>query len=298
MQSDSSVESAAEAGRSSVGAQLRRAREMRGETLSEVSLALKLAPRQVEALEEGRYDMLPGHAFVRGFMRNYARHLGLDPTPLLVEVEAALGGAEVDLSPVCNATGDLPNGGARRASAKPAGVLAAGLLAVVLGGWYFDWFATEPIQPAVEQVAPPTVEPLPDEARAPGSASVTEVVPESAPAPAAAPVQQAQPVETAAPVTTAQPAGPDAAQPAPAPALSGDELVFRFAGQSWIEVKDGSGAIVYSGTSAAGSSRNVQGRPPFALIVGNAAQVSLQRGGENVDLAPHIKGSVARLTLQ
>ncbi|MBN8441397.1 MAG: helix-turn-helix domain-containing protein [Thauera sp.] len=301
MQSESAVESIVESGRSSAGAQLRRAREMRGETIGEVSSVLKLAPRQLEALESGHYDLLPGHAFVRGFMRNYARHLGLDPSPLLADVEAVLGGAEVDLSPVSNATGDLPNGGARRASTVPAGAVAAGLLAIVLGGWYFDWFNTESMPPAVEQLAPPAVEPASAPNPVSAGAGVAPLVATPAVVAPSPPEPQSSPAQPAAPVPAVAEA--QAPGPAVAPAITatesvGDQLAFRFAGQSWIEVKDGSGAIIYSGTSSAGSTRTVQGKPPFSLIVGNAAQVSLQRGSETVDLAPHTKGSVARLTLQ
>ena len=76
MQSDhlaSGTESAA-----SPGARLRRAREARGESVHEAAFAIKLSPRQIEALENDDFAALPGMAFVRGFARNYARYLGLD----------------------------------------------------------------------------------------------------------------------------------------------------------------------------------------------------------------------------
>lgn len=280
---------------------------MRGESINEVSLALKLAPRQVEALESGRYEALPGLAFVRGFMRNYARYLNLDPAPLLAEVEAALGRTQVDLSPVTNAAGDLPVGGQRRASAAPAGIVAAVLLVAVLGGWYFDWFDTAPARQATEVSVSPVAEvPAPEAGAVPAvadapasSAMPVTAAPASVPSVpsipvAVAPTAAAVPPAPAGGVALAAPVEPatEAAPPA------GSQLAFRFAGQSWMEVRDASGAIVYSGTSTPGSTRNVQGRPPFALVIGNAAQVSMERDGQPVDLAPHIKGTVARLKLQ
>ena len=66
-----------------VGAELQRAREARGLALSEVAQQLKFAPRQLEALEQDRFDLLPGGTFVRGMVRNYARLLKLDPEPLV-----------------------------------------------------------------------------------------------------------------------------------------------------------------------------------------------------------------------
>jgi cytoskeleton protein RodZ len=52
-------------------------------TLQEVSQRLKLAPRQITALEANDFASLPGMASVRGFIRSYARLLELDPVPLL-----------------------------------------------------------------------------------------------------------------------------------------------------------------------------------------------------------------------
>lgn len=126
----------------SPGVQLRRAREARDESVNEVAFALKLHPRQITALEEDDFAALPGEAFVRGFLRNYARYLRLDPVPLLAQV-AEMGGAQrADLSPVRNAEGELPNGGAARRPVLPLGGLIVVLLLLLAVGWYFDWFRT------------------------------------------------------------------------------------------------------------------------------------------------------------
>ena len=63
------------------------------------------------------------------------------------------------------------------------------------------------------------------------------------------------------------------------------------------DVRDAGGTILHSGTNRAGSSRVVQGTPPFRLVVGNSANVVLEQDGKTVDLAVHTRGSVARLTL-
>src|SRR5512139_3689632 len=90
---DFAPEQAAEASRegaSGVGARLRVAREMRQMSVDEVAQALKLGPRQVEALESGNWQGLPGQTFVRGFVRNYARLLQIDPAPLMDHLDATL----------------------------------------------------------------------------------------------------------------------------------------------------------------------------------------------------------------
>src|SRR5258706_9374755 len=55
------------------------AREAQSLSVADVARQLKLSVHQVEALEAGEYHRLPGPVFVRGFIRNYARLLKVDP---------------------------------------------------------------------------------------------------------------------------------------------------------------------------------------------------------------------------
>lgn len=66
-----------------LGQILREARETKGLTLAEVQSEIRISTRFLEALESGEYQVLPTPVHVRGFLRNYARFLGLDPQPLL-----------------------------------------------------------------------------------------------------------------------------------------------------------------------------------------------------------------------
>ncbi|HUM69912.1 MAG TPA: helix-turn-helix domain-containing protein [Chloroflexota bacterium] len=70
---------------------LREARETKGLTLQEVQAETRISSRYLEALENGDYDRLPTPVHVRGFLRNYARFLGLDPQPLLDRYEYGQG---------------------------------------------------------------------------------------------------------------------------------------------------------------------------------------------------------------
>src|SRR3954468_11950104 len=69
------------------GHALRAARNRSGLSIADVARHLKLAPAQVEALESDDHAHLPGPVFVRGFIRNYARLVNLDPRDLLQDVE-------------------------------------------------------------------------------------------------------------------------------------------------------------------------------------------------------------------
>src|SRR5215471_10902907 len=61
------------------GEELRRERQIREISLEEISSATKISVRLLTALEQGDVRRLPAPAFTRGFIRAYARHLGIDP---------------------------------------------------------------------------------------------------------------------------------------------------------------------------------------------------------------------------
>ena len=72
------------------GMQLAAARRSCNLSVADVAHQLKLSPAQVEAMEAGEYQRLPGAVFVRGFIRNYARLLKIDPEPLVAQAENRL----------------------------------------------------------------------------------------------------------------------------------------------------------------------------------------------------------------
>jgi cytoskeletal protein RodZ len=71
------------------GDRLRREREMRGITLDEISESTKISRRHLEALEREQFDQLPGGVFNKGFVRAYARFLGLDEEQAVADYSLA-----------------------------------------------------------------------------------------------------------------------------------------------------------------------------------------------------------------
>ena len=71
----------------SFGENLRRERELRGITLHEIAEATKISVRFLQALEQDRHDILPGGIFPRAFVKQYARHLGLDAERVAAEFQ-------------------------------------------------------------------------------------------------------------------------------------------------------------------------------------------------------------------
>jgi cytoskeletal protein RodZ len=66
------------------GAKLRRERELRGLTISEISRATRIPVTSLQRLEDEQFDDLPGEVFVRGFLRSYAKALSIDEQEVLV----------------------------------------------------------------------------------------------------------------------------------------------------------------------------------------------------------------------
>jgi cytoskeleton protein RodZ len=114
------------------GEQLRREREMRGISLDEITTATRIGLRFLEALENERWDQLPGGVFNRGFVRAVAHHLGLNDENLLAEYTLATGDQPSPSSSVVRASA-IPESG----SHWFAWVIVLVVIgAVALGAWY------------------------------------------------------------------------------------------------------------------------------------------------------------------
>src|SRR5512135_405358 len=94
-----------EGGQASIGQILRGAREARGVTLDDAAVRLRLMHRQIEAMERNDFESLGQPVFARGFVRNYARLLGLAPEPLLARMD----GAPAEPAPVSPVEPPLPH---------------------------------------------------------------------------------------------------------------------------------------------------------------------------------------------
>ncbi len=129
---------------STPGAALAAAREAMGLSVEQVADQLKLAPRQVVAIEQGDFDALPNRAVTRGFIRAYAKAMRLDPAPLvaMVEVEGAAGHADATVRPT-RVTASFQESRFpslnERNSGKPLGAIVAGVGVLALLGLAAAW---------------------------------------------------------------------------------------------------------------------------------------------------------------
>ncbi|HKW80842.1 MAG TPA: RodZ domain-containing protein [Casimicrobiaceae bacterium] len=293
------------AGDAGPGAQLRAAREAAGLSIDQVAQQLKLAARQVKALEDEDFGVLPGRTFTRGFLRNYARLLGLDADLLVAHLPDATRSPALD-SPPLHSTGttmaELP------VSAAPAPsfgrwLIPLLLVACIVGAAGYEWYRGRPANPlgAALPNAPAQAAPAVST-----RALANPLVPDAAPAAGATPTPPAatspEPLSTPAPATSGAlspaPSTATVAAAAPADANPDAAIVIRYAGPSWTEIRDQRGQTLISRLVPAASVAPFDGTPPFSVVIGNARVVTLVYRGETVDLAPYTRQNVARLVLR
>jgi len=274
---------------STAGAQLRAAREAAGLSQEAVAEQLKRAPRQVRAIEEDDYARLPGRTFVRGFVRNYARLVRLDPAVIVAALPRGDGTSPLDrpsLTAVSRPMAELPATSVRRSS-WTRWLIPIVLVAVVAAAAVYE-FKLNPgalRRPSSESAAVGAAQ-APAPATQPSSANAAQ---SSTPLP--------NPLE-AAKVDTA-PAQMEKSDAAPSSAAVSDAtLLLTFKEKSWVEVKDGNGAPIFMQMGAAGTTQTLNGMPPLELTIGNAAGVAVTYRGQSIDLAPYTRGNIARFLVK
>ena len=318
------------ANRVNPGETLRQARESNGWSLAEVALKLNLTSTSLANLEAGAFDKLPGHTFARGYIRAYAKLLGIDQTVLVQEFDQFTG---------TDSQGSNVHGLGRieeptRVSHTILRIVSLLLLIAVIGGGFVWWqdqasqrskdLTSNALEHVEVESADGTTQIHPldepeDQAVAEGQttpeapATAEQPVPETgtAPAPAATAAVPAAPATTTAPVAQAPAAAtPAAAAPATAPAapamsppttpalIAGDGRVqITFIADCWTQVTDGNGKVLFSGLKRKGDTLDQGGKPPLTLRLGFARGAQVAYNGQPVDVAPFTSGETARLKL-
>ena len=326
-------ESAAPTG-NNPGETLRKAREDKGWTLSAVAQQLNLTERSLGRIEAGDFSQLPGHTFARGYVRAYAKLLGLDQTRLVQEFDQHTG---------TNASGSNVNslgrieepGRLSRTFMRFFGFALLLLLAAVAWYWWQERAEREATRSPVsvlerievegadgtteihlldrtDEVAEPAIEAQPEQDApiAESVASETDETLEGNAEPSdssspAAEFQQSQPLalpETPSESAVASAQAPALATTAPAsesvaPVPGEAQLELRFTADCWTRVSDADGRVLFSALAKAGTSRTVSGKAPLDVHLGYARGAQLSYNGEAVNLASHMRGETARLKL-
>ncbi|HWZ47718.1 MAG TPA: RodZ domain-containing protein [Herbaspirillum sp.] len=319
------------------GAVLAAARQARGWSVEYVASHLKLATRQIHALEEDRYGALPSPVVIRGFIRIYAKMLGIDSTALVaaLPVDTAPPDAQIRPSRTLStpfSESSLPLRGQHELPIAQLAWLAfgvlviAGLFAAMKYGNWSDVRNSRLLQrlhisgsaastPSVATAAPNVDNP--DPAAAPAVVADSENAVSSdavstVPAATTAPAVPASVTAKAAPATADLPAPMPAPtvpaiSPAPAPAVAAtpatpvalaNPLQLTITQDSWVEIRRADKSIVVSRTMKGGTAESFDINGPMSMTVGNAAGVTATLRGKPLALASTTGNNVARLDLK
>lgn len=306
------------------GAQLKAQREALGWPVEQVADQLKLAPRQVIALEEGDMAALPNVAVVRGFVRAYAKVVRLDAAPLVAMIEVHPAPAQDPAAPVrreISATfseSRFPSMTQRSSNQTPlwiAGAVAV-VVAAAFGAYKLGYVPASLLSSHTEKetahadvgpvettlikpgqdltpVQTPSV-PLISVPPPPGSDTQT-----GAPASAAASVPAAAVPPAAAPATP--PAATAAVTPpaaAAAPAVGANALVLKVEQDSWVEIRRPGASPLISRMVKAGSTETFDITGPATLVVGKPGVVQATLRGAKLDLPTVAGGTISRVSIK
>lgn len=279
----------------SFGERLRREREKRGVTLEEISAATKIGTRSLRALEQEEFNKLPGGIFNKGFVRAYAKFLGIDEEQTVAEYNAAMGEYEGNNQELMQKLVAESERRAQEARAEAEarnnvnggrgwGWMTALVVFVALAFGVWHLYSTRAAQDA------PSVEAQQNET----PASVTPS-PEAAPVPAPANETPPQsPSGTSADATPAPPLGsetvtslsPDRTAPVQADAASATEpgfvVVVRARKESWISAS-ADGRQLFSRILKPETTAPVRAKETVKLVVGNAGGVEISFNGKPID---------------
>ena len=266
-----------------VGEELARARAALGLSIADVAQQLKFAARQIEAMEQARFEALPSGTFARGMVRSYARLLKLDAENLVGRMAARVAVPD-NAAAVANTRRPIPITDSNRRTNLIYAALSVAILGVI-AAVVFEWQRERSSATRLSFVAaaklPAEVEPQRLAAVSP-SASPVEMKPSN--------------IDSLPGLDETPPAVPSPATPS-AVAEGNRRIILRFERASWVEIRGRDGKALLSQLNSAGSERAVEGKPPFSLIIGNAQHVRLSYEDRQIDLAPHVKVEVARFTL-
>ena len=307
----------------SPGKLLREGREAKGMSEQEVATNLNLRVTLVKEIEQDKFDSRTASTFTRGYLKTYAKLVGVSEERVVAGYDQLVGTHEVQYAEMYSFS--------RRTKLEANENRLrtfSWIFCVLLAGGLFYWFWSQPAEkPAVVKLdesqlpasaatgtqsvaaqntpADEPMDPATVEAANPVEGTIAAPAPEgqsgedkvSAAVTTNAATSAAQPVAPATDTVTTTAADSSAAQTAPAAVAATQGLVISFAGDCWIKVVDASGKVLLEGLSRKGDTKPLDGKQPFKLTIGAPKAVSITFMGAAVNMKQFPVGRVARFTL-
>ncbi|APZ43067.1 RodZ domain-containing protein [Acidihalobacter ferrooxydans] len=287
---------------STVGARLRRAREALGMSLEHAAQTLNLDKKTIAALESDAKESLPESAYVKGYLRAYARLLNLDADALLaLYAEDEEPTRVVTPPPIRRSQRDQP----RMSVSVVGGVVV--LLLIVLSVWWFSRPkhtsipvqgvvpATQPSLASSGSAVPANPVRLANAATATATPAASTTLGVTATATAAPVVEPTITAPASPPPVAAAPVSAPAVQTAaptqPANTASGTQLLLRTTAKSWVKIDDATGKQLLIGLLPGDARKTLTGKPPFSVFLGYAPGVTLIINGNQVAFSSYTQSN-------
>ncbi|MCO4206399.1 cytoskeleton protein RodZ [Aeromonas hydrophila] len=291
------------------GQLLRNAREQLGWTREQVASRIHLRLTLIAAIESDTYDKHTSHTFIRGYLRTYAKLVGIPEETILAAYD------KLGLTPPDNIDMQSFSRRSRQQANDSRLKVVTWLVILVLIALSVAWWwqstarrsagdealaATEmgatsntpsaTVPPAVD-VADPVVAP------ATSAAAATSADPVVSAATTTLPVDASSAVATTAVATSAATATQPAADIAASEPAKVPQLKMSFTADCWLDVKDAKGKTLFSGLKKANDELVLEGPEPLKFIIGAPMAVNIEYQGKSIDMSRYNNGRTARLSL-
>ena len=282
----------------SFGVRLKQEREQRGITLEEISSSTKIGTRMLVALEQDHFDQLPGGIFNKGFVRAYARVLGIDEEQAITDYLVASGNLPLEKDKksdgVSESSFELQAEADRPESNLPWGTFAILLLLLALGfaGWGF--YSRE-----AKKNGSKTRASNPTSVSVPASdASLSPAAPTASTAPALiGPSAQttAQPASATKPVSAQLAGSPALVQNSPSVVPKPLSLRITVHADSWLSITSDGHQVLQGSSFSAPTEKTIHAAKEIVVKAGNVGALDFEFNGKKLP-AQGAEGEVKTLT--
>ncbi len=287
-----------------VGTLLRNKRESQGMTQKQVAERLRLRISVVDDIEHNRFESQQVTTFTRGYLRSYAKLVGLDENIVLSALEQT-----PEIKPKAEDV-EMQSFSRKTKHEKHNSRIMAltWIIALVITGISAIWWLQNQQENSLEQIVTDSnieaPQPSAEDLAEIDSISADEII-ASTPVQVVAPAEvEALPevsdemitVEVEEPVVIEQPVV-EPEEPAVVVPEGMTLLTMKFESDCWIQIQDANGKTLVTGIRKPGQDVELTGKAPFKVILGAPEGVTMTFASEPVDLSRYTAGKAARLTL-
>ncbi|ELI9683064.1 cytoskeleton protein RodZ [Vibrio vulnificus] len=298
-----------------VGTLLKRKRESMGYTQKQVADRLRLRVNVIEQIDDNQFESGQVATFTRGYLRSYARLVGLDEKIILDALDNT-GDAqhqEQEMQSFSRKTNTEKHN-------SRIMLITWGIFIIITGISSLWWWqnqqenslaqsvnqAAQLEDAVIEESEPPLIDDVVMQEMDATTESNEQNEVSSEESPASPESVEALEVETLEPIVEAEADAESQVEPqaavvevtSEAPQANGaTALTMAFRSDCWVQVKDASGKTLISGIRKSGQDLNLSGQAPFNVILGAPEGVTMTFASEPVDLSRYTAGKVARFTL-